>query len=56
MHSSCGGRISASVYGAVGQIAEFGDSRAADVEEQAEESILDPIEKAMASKAEVCAT
>jgi len=48
-----GGRNSPSVYHAAGQIAQFWDGRAADVEEQAKGPILNPVEMAMSSAAEV---
>jgi len=42
-----GGRNAPTVYNAAGQIAQFWDGRAADVEEQAKGPILNPIEMAM---------
>jgi len=51
-----GNRNSPSVYHAAGHIAQFWDGRAADVEEQAKGPVLNPIEMAMTSEAEVVAT
>jgi cytochrome c peroxidase len=51
-----GGRNSPSVYHAAGQIAQFWDGRALDVEAQAKGPVLNPVEMAMASEAEVVAT
>ena len=51
-----GGRNSPSVYHAAGQIAQFWDGRAADVEEQAKGPVLNPVEMAMESAANVEAT
>ena len=51
-----GARNSPSVYHAAGQIAQFWDGRAADVEEQAKGPILNPVEMAMSSEAEVVAS
>jgi len=51
-----GGRNSPSVYHAAGHLAQFWDGRAADVEEQAKGPVLNPVEMAMASDAEVVAT
>lgn len=51
-----GGRNSPTVYHAAGQIAQFWDGRAADVEEQAKGPVLNPIEMAMSSETEVVAT
>jgi cytochrome c peroxidase len=48
-----GGRNSPTVYHAAGHLAQFWDGRAADVEEQAKGPVLNPIEMAMPSKAEV---
>ncbi len=50
-----GGRNSPSVYHAAGQIAQFWDGRAVDVEEQAKGPVLNPVEMAMASEAETVA-
>ncbi len=50
-----GGRNSPTVYNAAFHVAQFWDGRAADVEEQAKGPILNPIEMAMASEAEVLA-
>ena len=51
-----GGRNSPSVYHAAGHVAQFWDGRAADVEEQAKGPVLNPVEMAMASAADVEAT
>ncbi len=51
-----GGRNSPTVYHAAGHLAQFWDGRAADVEEQAKGPVLNPVEMAMASEAEVVAT
>jgi cytochrome c peroxidase len=51
-----GGRNSPSVYYAAGQIAQFWDGRAPDVEEQAKGPVLNPVEMAMASEAEAVTT
>ncbi len=51
-----GGRNSPTVYNAAGHLAQFWDGRAADVEEQAKGPVLNPVEMAMASDAEVVAT
>jgi cytochrome c peroxidase len=51
-----GSRNSPSVYHAAGQIAQFWDGRAADVEEQAKGPVLNPVEMAMASPQDVEAT
>jgi len=48
-----GGRNSPTVYHAAGHLAQFWDGRAADVEEQAKGPVLNPIEMAMPSRAEV---
>lgn len=48
-----GGRNAPTVYNAAGHLAQFWDGRAADVEEQAKGPVLNPIEMAMPSKAEV---
>jgi cytochrome c peroxidase len=48
-----GTRNSPSVYHAAGQIAQFWDGRAADVEEQAKGPVLNPVEMAMSSEDEV---
>jgi cytochrome c peroxidase len=48
-----GGRNAPTVYHASGHIAQFWDGRAADVEEQAKGPVLNPIEMAMPSAAEV---
>lgn len=48
-----GGRNSPTVYNAAGHLSQFWDGRAADVEEQAKGPILNPVEMAMPSKAEV---
>lgn len=50
-----GSRNSPSVYHAAGHIAQFWDGRASDVEEQAKGPVLNPVEMAMASEAEVVA-
>jgi len=50
-----GGRNSPTVYNAAGQIAQFWDGRAVDVEEQAKGPVLNPVEMAMASEKEVMA-
>lgn len=51
-----GQRNSPSVYNAAGHMAQFWDGRAATVEEQAKGPVLNPVEMAMASEAEVTAT
>ncbi len=51
-----GGRNSPTVYNAAGHLAQFWDGRATDVEEQAKGPVLNPVEMAMASDAEVVAT
>jgi cytochrome c peroxidase len=51
-----GNRNSPSVYNAAAHIAQFWDGRAASVEEQAKGPILNPVEMAMGSEAEVIAT
>ncbi|MFN7919749.1 MAG: cytochrome c peroxidase [Bryobacteraceae bacterium] len=51
-----GNRNSPTVYHAAGHIAQFWDGRAADVEAQAKGPVLNPVEMAMASDAEVAAT
>ena len=48
-----GGRNSPTVYNAAGHIAQFWDGRAADVEEQAKGPVMNPVEMAMSSPAEV---
>jgi len=48
-----GGRNSPTVYNAAGHLAQFWDGRATDVEEQAKGPVLNPVEMAMTSKAEV---
>lgn len=48
-----GGRNSPTVYHAAGHLAQFWDGRADDVEQQAKGPVLNPIEMAMPSKAEV---
>lgn len=48
-----GGRNSPTVYHAAGQVLQFWDGRALDVEEQAKGPVLNPVEMAMASPAEV---
>ncbi len=48
-----GGRNSPTVYHAAGHLAQFWDGRADDVEAQAKGPVLNPIEMAMPSKAEV---
>ncbi len=48
-----GGRNSPTVYHAAGHLAQFWDGRAADVEEQSKGPVLNPVEMAMPSKAEV---
>lgn len=48
-----GGRNAPTVYNAAGHLAQFWDGRAEDVEQQAKGPILNPIEMAMPSKAEV---
>ncbi len=48
-----GGRNAPSVYNAALQLAQFWDGRARDVEEQAKDSVLSPIEMAMPSEAAV---
>ena len=50
-----GGRNSPTVYNAAGQIAQFWDGRAVDVEEQAKGPVLNPVEMAMSSEREVVA-
>jgi cytochrome c peroxidase len=50
-----GQRNSPTVYNAAFQIAQFWDGRAADVEEQAKGPILNPVEMAMRSEADVLA-
>lgn len=51
-----GNRNSPTVYNAAGQLAQFWDGRAATVEDQAKGPVLNPVEMAMASDAEVVAT
>lgn len=48
-----GGRNSPSVYNAASHVAQFWDGRAADVEAQAKGPILNPVEMAMPSEAQV---
>jgi cytochrome c peroxidase len=48
-----GGRNSPTVYNAAGHLAQFWDGRASDVEEQAKGPVLNPVEMAMPSRAEV---
>jgi cytochrome c peroxidase len=48
-----GGRNSPTVYNAAGQLAQFWDGRAVDVEEQAKGPVLNPVEMAMSSEQEV---
>lgn len=50
-----GGRNSPTVYNAAGQIAQFWDGRAVDIEEQAKGPMLNPVEMAMSSGSEVVA-
>lgn len=50
-----GARNSPTVYHAAGQIAQFWDGRAVDVEEQAKGPVLNPVEMAMSSEKEVVA-
>lgn len=50
-----GTRNSPSVYNAAGHIAQFWDGRASDVEQQAKGPVLNPVEMAMTSEAEVVA-
>ena len=51
-----GERNSPTVYNAAGQLAQFWDGRAADVEEQAKGPILNPVEMGMPDEATVLAT
>jgi len=51
-----GGRNSPTVYNAAGHFLQFWDGRAPNVEEQAKGPILNPVEMAMPSEAEVVAT
>lgn len=48
-----GGRNSPTVYHAAGQVLQFWDGRSPDVEEQAKGPVLNPVEMAMTSPAEV---
>jgi cytochrome c peroxidase len=50
-----GERNSPTVYNAAGQLAQFWDGRAADVEEQAKGPVLNPVEMAMPNEAAVVA-
>ena len=51
-----GGRNSPTVYHAAGHLAQFWDGRAVDVEEQSKGPVLNPVEMAMTSEAEVVET
>lgn len=51
-----GGRNSPTVYNAAGHFVQFWDGRAATVEEQAKGPVMNPVEMAMTSEAEVVAT
>ncbi|MEZ5404316.1 MAG: cytochrome c peroxidase [Bryobacteraceae bacterium] len=48
-----GGRNAPTVYNAAGHVAQFWDGRAADVEEQAKGPVMNPVEMAMSSPADV---
>ena len=51
-----GGRNSPTVYNAAGHFVQFWDGRAPNVEEQAKGPVMNPVEMAMSSEAEVVAT
>ena len=51
-----GGRNSPTVYHAAGHLAQFWSGRAVDVEEQSKGPVLNPVEMAMTSEAEVVET